>query len=207
MGTYVGENAIDMEPVETGGNLAPLAALVLSELPNCSDLVVRQQLGFALREFCRETDACALRCAWNYADGEDLPDGRRAFRIVGVPSGMELLTVFEVKVNGLETQFDVLDGPVPKFVPDRWLCDSDKVSARYSACPKDGGEDCPKWFKEKYAEAITAGAMFHLLSMSNRVWSDPQRAAQYAAQYQEAIDDAAYRRMQQESQFLRGYNA
>ena len=35
--------------------------------------------------------------------------------------------------------------------------------------------------------------MHHLLSMSKRAWSDPQRAVEYGAKYADAIAEASYR--------------
>lgn len=189
----VGDNATEIEPVETD-NIGSLARLMLSELPGCDDLLVRQQLGFALREFCRETDACVMEHVYCHAEGRALPDGHE-FVLTGAPSGMELVTVLDAQVRGRSVPFDVRDYPVPTVTVHGWLCCGDKVKVRFSVAPKAGGEDCPRWFKERYAEAITAGAMFHLLSMTGKGWSDPQRMAQYGSKYQQAICEATYRRM------------
>lgn len=190
---FVGDNAIEIEPVETE-NLGSLAWLVMAELPGVSDVMVRQQLGFALREFCRETDACVIERVYRCCEGRELPDGR-AFPLAGAPSGMEVVSVLDVQSRGRSMSFDVVDFPVPSVVAHGWLCEDDHVRVRFSVAPKVGGEDCPKWFKDCYAEAIVAGAMFHLLSMTGRGWSDPQRAAQYGGKYHEAIGEAAYRRI------------
>lgn len=190
---FIGDNAIAVEPVETD-NIGSLATLVMAELPGVSDIMVRQQLGFALREFCRETDACVIERVYRYCDGKEFPDGR-VFPLAGAPSGMEVVSVFDLQSRGRSMPFDVRDFPVPSVVAHGWLCEDDHVCVKFSVAPKAGGEDCPKWFKDRYAEAIVAGAMFHMLSMTGKAWSDPQRAAQYGGKYHEAIGEAAYRRI------------
>jgi hypothetical protein len=185
---YIGDNAIELEPVETD-NIGSLAALVLPELPQCNDLMVRQQLGWALREFCRETDACVIEqpCV-----AQMTPYGRCAFPITGVPHGMILGSVLDVSTHCGSIPFEVKDNPYPHVLG--YIAEGDHAVLKYSVYPKAGGEDCPKWFKERYAEAIVAGAMHNLLSMQ-RAWADSQRAAEYGAKYTDAINEAAYRRL------------
>ena len=188
---YVGDNAAEVEPVETE-NIGSLATLVMPELPMCEDLLVRQQLGYALREFCRETDACVVE---QPCMARMTPFGVYAFPIANVPRGMILGTVLDVSVCGRSAPFEVKDNPYPHVVSRRYICEGDRAVLRYSVYPKAGGEDCPKWFKERFAEAIVAGAMYHLLSMQKKPWSDSQRAAEYGAKYADAINEAAYRRL------------
>lgn len=188
---YIGDTAIEFEPVETE-NIGSLAALILPELPDCGDLMIRQQLGFALREFCRETDACVVE---QPCMAKMTPFGAYAFPIAGVPSGMILGTVLDVLANGSSVPFEVKDYPSPHVVSRGYICEDDRAVLKYSVYPKAGGEDCPRWFKERYAEAIVAGAMHHLLSMNKKPWSDPQRAAEYGAKYIDAINEASYRRL------------
>ena len=200
--SYIGNSAVEFEPVEVD-NIGSLASLVLTELPECDDLMVRQQLGFALREFCRMTDACVIEqpCV-----AKMMPFGAYAFPIASVPRGMILGTVLDVLTNGssvpldvairgVSVSFSVMDHPYPHVVANGCVCEGDRAVLKYSVYPKAGGEDCPRWFKERFAEAIVAGAMHHLLSMQKRAWADPQRAAEYGAKYEDAINEAAYRRL------------
>ena len=187
--SYIGDNAIEMEPVETD-NIGSLASLILSELPECNDLIVRQQLAYALREFCRETDACVLAApvkfiAYPHEWGYSAP-------MPAAPQGMIIGTVLGVSECGYLRSFEIRRNPDRIHIQDYYGSHNAKVY--FSVYPKAGGEVCPTWFKDRYAEAITAGAMYHLLSMSGRPWSDPQRAAEYGAKYTNAIAEAAYRR-------------
>ena len=186
---YIGNNAVDVEPVETD-NIGTLGALVLAELPGCDDLLIRQQLAYALREFCRNTDACVMSARacflWNqHRWGYVAP-------MPVAPQGMIVGTVLSVQACGISHGFEILRDPDGIRVSD--FLDRDRATVKFSVYPKAGGEVCPAWFKDRYAEAITAGAMHGLLSMTKRPWSDPQRAAEYGAKYVDAIADAAYRR-------------
>lgn len=182
---YIGDNAIEVEPVKTD-TLGPLAALILSELPGCDDLTIRMKLGAALREFCRETNACAYAIPAVVLKGGIVP-------IPPAPFGMLVGTVLDViDSRGYRVKFDVTDSLMQSIVL-RGASEGDKVLVKLSAYPKAGGESCPEWFVERYAEVITAGAMNKLLSMTNRPWSDPQRAMAYGAEYSDAISEASYR--------------
>lgn len=187
--SYIGDNAIEMEPVETD-NIGSLASLILAELPECNDLLVRQQLAYALREFCRETDACVLTAPVKF-EGH-LHEWGYSAPMPAAPQGMIIGTVLDVSECGYSRSFEIRRNPDRIHIQEYYGSHNTKV--HFSVYPKAGGEVCPTWFKDRYAEAITAGAMYHLLSMSGRPWSDPQRAAEYGAKYANAIAEAAYRR-------------
>lgn len=196
---YLGDGAAEMPPVEMDdGNLGPVAALVAAELPGCDDLILRQQLGFALREFCRETDACTDTVQVRWDDGEETPRGR-LFTVSCAPAGMCIGTVLGVYASREDLPYEVSGcdgcGGAQVHVLRRPGASSGEVRIRLSLWPKAGGERCPKWFAERHAEAIAAGAMYHMLSMSGRAWSDAQRAAQYMAKYHDSISEASYRRI------------
>lgn len=187
--SYIGDNAIEVSPVASDdNNLGPLAALILAELPGCEDLLVRLKLGAALREFCRETNACVVKmpvkkikdpCAfYDFALVPPPPDGMVVGSVLSVCDG-----------NGYDVSFTVIGDKI-SF---NSYCSTDTATVKFSVYPKAGGEACPEWFVERYAEAITAGAMHKLLSMTNKPWSDPNRAALYGAEYADAISEASYR--------------
>lgn len=187
---YIGPDAVETEPVETD-TVGSLGSLILPELPQCNDLIIRQQLAYALREFCRETNACIVE-APTHAEWEFDYRGQR-FPIPPPPKDMVVGSVLDLKADGHSVPFEVCDLPHPHVYVLPCLCISDWATIRFAVYPKAGSERCPTWFKDRYAEAITAGAMHNLLSMSNRPWSDPSRAAQYAAKYADAIAEASYR--------------
>lgn len=182
---YIGDDAVEVEPVSTD-NIGSLASLVISELPGCDDILVRMKLGAALREFCRETNACTVVIPGVVGDKGMLP-------VPAAPNGMVVGAVLNVKNSkGYAVAFDVDDGYLNKIVL-RGANEGDRVFVKISVYPKAGGEACPEWFIERFAEDITAGAMNKLLSMTGRPWSDPQRAAAYGAEFADAISEASYR--------------
>jgi hypothetical protein len=185
--SYIGDNAMEVEPVATD-NLGPLAKLILPELPGCDDLMVRMKLGEALREFCRETNACVVEMLVKKIKD---PYSFYDFALVPPPQdGMVIGSVLRVcDSNGCDVSFSIVGNKI-SFNSCSY---TDRVLVRFSVCPKAGGEACPEWFVERYAEAITAGAMYKLLSMTGKAWSDPNRAAQYGAEYANAISEASYR--------------
>ncbi len=190
---YIGGDAIEMESIETE-NLGSLADAMVSELPGCGDLMVRQALGKSLRDFCRETDACTVRRL--------VPGFERDPRGVplSAPPGMSVQSVLDARADGRPVGFEVSWSGSTTFAHVDAPRSSD-VEIRFSVVPKIGGEACPSWFKERYAEAIVAGAMWHLMSMTGRAWSDPARAAVYGARMSAAIAEASYRRLNDETSF------
>jgi hypothetical protein len=186
---YIGDNAMEVEPVATD-NLGPLAKLILPELPGCDDLMVRMKLGAALREFCRETNACVVTMPAKVIRNDK---GYDYIYAPPAPEGMVIGSLLSVK-NFDGTLVEWGDGDINRgmIVIGRGARD-EFVNVSYSVYPKAGGEACPERFVERYAEAITSGAMHKLLSMTNKPWSDPNRAAQYGAEYADAISEASYR--------------
>lgn len=185
----IGDNAIEMKPVATD-NLGPLAKLILPELRGCDDLMVRMQLGAALREFCRETNACVVTMPAQVISNQS---GECFIYVPAAPDGMVIGTISNVTNldgtpilwrNGISCQ------RMKVYIE---ICSHSAVEVTYSVYPKAGGEACPEWFVERYAEAITAGAMYKLLSMTGKAWSDPNRAAQYGSEFADAISEASYR--------------
>ena len=199
MAAYVGEDAIEMEPIETE-NIGSLANAMVSELPGCGDLMVRQALGNSLREFCRETDACMTSVR---VPGFDY--GPRGV-LLAAPPGMIVLSVLDAKADGRRVGFEVSWSGSATFAHVDAPHGSD-VEIRFSLAPKVGGEACPAWFKDRFAEAIVAGAMWHLMTMTGKAWSDAARASVYGARYAAAVAEAAYRRLNEETSFGGAANA
>ena len=128
--SYIGDNAIEMEPVETD-NIGSLASLILAELPECNDLIVRQQLAYALREFCRETDACVLSAPLRFREhprrwGYSAP-------MPAAPQGMVVGTILEVRACDISHGFKVLHDP--DLIYDSDYLGERHAVVRYSVYP------------------------------------------------------------------------
>lgn len=61
--------------------------------------------------------------------------------------------------------------------------------------PHIGEERAPKAFLRRYGDAIVDGALFRLMSMTNRPWSDPEQARQHGVAYANALSEARLRGM------------
>ena len=188
---FVGEVSTELSPIEVE-NIGSFADLILSELPACDDLLVRQKLAATLREFCRETDACVARQSFVAHDAPRAwPD---MFSISCVPCDMILGNVLDLTYDGRHIAFKVDYERKVVFANERPAHDV-HVEITVSVVPAPGGEKCPKWFKKRYAEAICAGTLYHLLSMTKKPWSDPTRAVHYGNAYRNAIAEASYQRV------------
>lgn len=187
--SYLGDNAMEVEEVSTN-NLGSLAKLILPELPGCDDLVIRMKLGASLREFCRETNACLITMPAKIIPNDN---GYDYIHVPPAPNGMVIGSILSIKnFNGTLVGWGEGDMSRGMIIIGRGAR-GEVVNVTYSVCPKAGGEACPEWFVERYAEAITAGAMQKLLSMTNKPWSDPNRAALYGSEYADFISEASYR--------------
>lgn len=187
--SYLGDNAMEVEEVSTN-NLGSLAELILPELPGCDDLIVRMKLGASLREFCRETNACLITMPAKIIPNDN---GYDYIHVPPAPNGMVIGSILSIKnFNGTSVGWGEGDMSRGMIIIGRGAR-GDFVNVTYSVCPKAGGEACPEGFVERYAEAITAGAMQKLLSMTNKPWSDPNRAALYGSEYADFISEASYR--------------
>lgn len=184
---YLGDDSMELNPIEVE-NIGSFANLILSELPVCDDLAIREKLGATLREFCRETDACTVRQSFVAHSNE------RVFQLACVPLDMILGNILDLSYDGRHIAFRT-DYERASVIAEERTAHGVHVTITASVVPAAGGEKCPKWFKRRYAEAICAGTMYHLLSMTKKPWSDPARAVQYATTYRNAIAEASYQRV------------
>ena len=184
---FIGDDSTELEQIEVE-NIGSFANLILSEIPVCNDLQIREKLASTLREFCRETDACTVRQNF-VAHGNP-----HVFQIACVPTGMVLGNVVDLTYDRRHVAFRT-DAERLSVVADERAAHGVRVEITASVIPAPGGEKCPKWFKRRYAEAICAGTLYHLLSMTKKPWSDPTRAVQYGTTYRNAIADASYQKI------------
>lgn len=184
---FIGDNSTKLNPIDVE-NIGSFANLILSEVPVCNDLIIREKLASTLREFCRETDACTVR--------QDLfvHGNQHVFQVTCVPMDMVIGNVLDLTYDGRHVSFRTDTGNMTVIADER-AAHGVHVVITVSVVPAVGGEKCPKWFKRRYAEAICSGTLYHLLSMTKKPWSDPNRSVQYAMNYRNAIAEASYQRI------------
>lgn len=59
-----------------------------------------------------------------------------------------------------------------------------KIRVRIVELPKMGSEVAPKWFLDKYGEAVVAGALTRLFGMNGKPWADAVQAQSELIRYE-----------------------
>lgn len=168
-------------------NLAALAENIVYRVPGCTDLMVRKTIAETYRDFCKRT--CVIRTRRRI----DLVHGENDYRLVSSP-GCIVDCVADVHVGGRKVEFDgyAFCGGDTIHLEDRLLPPEGESAYMEVTCvevPRIGSEQAPRLFIERYGDAIVSGALYRLMSMSGRAWSDPQQAAIEARLYENALTE------------------
>lgn len=205
MSMNFGTEPVDMEL----GTVGDLAEQMVYRLNGCSDLMISKTLQVAFSDFSKAT--C---CFVSFQDAET-EEGELDYPISPTIPGMQIDAISEVKLDGrvLEnprhfTTCFVGGTPVihlkPRalsgFYPAEMLerrpelrgrpYQAQKLRVRCIEIPRMGSENAPRWFLNKYGEAVVALAMFRLLGMSGKPWSDPVQAQAELVRYENAATNA-----------------
>lgn len=159
--------------------IAELADNVVYRIPNCDDETVRRMLRDSYSEFCRLANALVterviplqMDCD-RYAVSNMIPDCR-------VECVRKVFMVCHELCEGRD--YFVTTGTTPCIVLKSFLLPKSNgekcaISVQCFEMPNHGSERAPRWFIRKYGEAIVAGALVKLFSMSNRAWADQTQA-------------------------------
>lgn len=158
-------------------SIAALAENVVYRLPNVADVMVRKTLQVVYGDFAR-LSCCFV--SWRDIDSED---GETDYAVAPMFPGMNVSAVSEVLLDGRKLvngrDYRIFNAGNTPFVQLRAETSDDQViSVRAVELPKYNSEKAPKWFIEKYGEAIVAGSLVKLYGMSGRRWSDADMARQ-----------------------------
>lgn len=159
--------------------IAELAANLVYRLPGCDDVMIRFTLREAYGEFCRLSNALVTVRKISLEAGETLyplsnmiPDCRvecvRGVRLHGsvIREGFD----YQV-IAGISPALKVNASALPSKDGEERFLDVECLEM-----PNSGSERVPKWFIRKYGDAISAGALVRLFSMTGKAWSDPTQA-------------------------------
>ena len=159
--------------------VAELAANLVYRLPGCDDVLIRRALREAYVEFCRLANALVTEQTIELEKGETdypvtscTPDCR-------VECVRRVCIRHHVLREGLD--YGVAAGIPPtirireRLLPER---DGDErtLLVQCLEMPNSGSERIPRWFVRKYGDAICAGALVRLYSMSEKRWTDIAQA-------------------------------
>ena len=159
--------------------VAELADNVVIRIPACDDETVRRMLRDSYSEFCRLANALVTERTIPLEVGEtDYP-------VVNMTPDCRVECVRAVFLNRHKLR-EGMDYRVGAGVPPMLTVNAIHLPARTTderelvvSClemPNHGSENAPRWFIRKYGEAIVAGALIKLFSMSNRAWADQTQA-------------------------------
>jgi len=197
--------------------LSELLPDVHIEAPNCHVGLIRKQLQATVRHFCKETyywqhdlPAITLLPFNGQAPGTYLYE-------LDIPEGSEILGVKELlyeqrpmamkSTQWLDEEFPnwreqtgdpryylMLSDRRVRFVPAsdevQPIAVTGTVILQPSRKAEDFGDDLLQ-----YDQGLVHGALFRLLAMANKPWSDPQRAQVCQIEYVEAISQAKHEAM------------
>lgn len=67
---------------------------------------------------------------------------------------------------------------------ERRAFEPQRLRVRTVELPRTGSEKAPRWFLDKYGEAVVAGAFVRLFGMTGKAWSDPAQAQSELIRYE-----------------------
>lgn len=160
---------------------------VRPSVSGCPTVLIDHAVNDAQRAFCRRTDL------WR---GELVPlstkAGRDTVYLIPAEQGV-IVRVLELYVDGRELATEIrpesASGPPRGYrrkdgdavtlwpTPD----DAYAITGRVSLQPAVG-DAAPEWLLDDWFEAIQAGALYRLMSMPGRSWSQPQTAEYWRRQ-------------------------
>lgn len=173
--------------------LSDLYPHMIPELPDCPAPLLLQALQQAARTFCERSQTWVETLA-----SVDLEDGVLEYSL-SPDWDARIQTVEEVRINS-EAGVDAGDkGAVQDMSLIAWDPDEQVLTLDASMEPADDVTDglevdvclvplldtteVPEWLLNRYAEGITGYAMWYLLKMPSKRWSNPDLAQVYWAQY------------------------
>lgn len=177
------DSELELPDMET---IASLVENLVYRLPGCSSIMIRKTLQEVYRDFCRRS--CCLLTPRRF----DLRSGETRFAVPPEYEGE--LCVTEVRIGGRKLDegldYNVSGGFVFLNRRHTYGCDEAHPVKLHVLCvevPRIGSEDAPVGFVQRYGDAICAGVLFRLMSMTGKPWSDQQQAIIKNAEYEHAV--------------------
>lgn len=198
----------EIEDVELE-SIADLAEQMVFRLNGCTPTMIRKMLQIAYADFARVT--CCFTTEYEF----ETEEGELCYPVSSTIPKMFVDTICAVWLDGRRlvcpSQYrTALIGGTPTILfNDRALTDfctddylvrhpeyadreyePQKVRVRIVEMPKMGSEVAPRWFLDKYGEAIVAGALVRLYGMTNKPWTDAAQAQTELLRYENFTTNA-----------------
>lgn len=191
-------------------SIAELGSRMLHRLPGIADEEVRLALQSAYADFCR------LSCVYTNAQEIELEPGEKTYPVVAYTPECFVDSVIEVKLrNGKlvpERDYTIHSGSVltitldSRLVPEQYSAeqiaarpelanktDPEILHVKVIELPRLNSERAPRWFYDKYGEAVTAGAFVKLFGMANKPWTDGAQAQHELIRWENFLSEARLR--------------
>ena len=192
-------------------SIAQLGLKMIHRLSGCTDEEVRRALQSAYSDFCRLTS-----CFTNTQEIE-IEAGEAEYPVVPYTPECFVDSVTRValdrRILKAGRDFTIATSPVvtitiaDRFVPEEYTPEQlaarpelvsrrdEKPILRVTAIelPRLNSERAPRWFYDKYGEAVVAGALVKLFGMTNKPWTDGVQAQHELVRWENYVTEARLR--------------
>ena len=193
-------NSFEQEQVAQDLHSIPmLAENMVYRLPGADNVAVRKALLSAYRDFCRLSSCYCHRLEI------ELERDEREYPVPSLVSETFVDSITEVRLNGRKLiaprDYTIAGGTTKvillacHLVPE-WSFRPHfrgKLVITSIDQPKHGSEKAPRWFFDKYGEAVVAGALVKLFSQTGKAWSDAEQARQEQIRWENFLTDTRFR--------------
>ena len=206
----------EIEEIEIA-SIGELAEQMVYRLSGCDPTMVRKQLQVAFADFARVTRCFTTERVIETKDGvveypimPTLPqmyvdtisavwiDNRRLtcpeqYRAV-ISHGRPTVVLTDSNIGTPNYLFERPDGSTTnmatRFAVESRGFEPQKLRVRLIEQPKIGSEVAPRWFYDKYGEAVVAGAFVRLFNMTGKAWSDAAQGQAELLRYENFTTNA-----------------
>ncbi len=159
--------------VATPCSISELAEDMVYRLPGCANIMIRKELQKAYFDFCR------LSVALTGEIEIPIEDGETVYYVFPKFARTQVYSVRDVWVDGRRLRngdYRFIHGDMIAIAPNVSLEGRETLRVAIQHVPMYGEEDAPKWFIDRYGQAIVAGALSRLFAMTGKAWSDTNQA-------------------------------
>ena len=192
-------------------SIAELGVKMLHRLPGCTDEEIRRALQSSYGDFCRLTS-----CYTNTQEIE-LEAGETEYPVVPYTPECFVDSITRValdrRVLKVGRDYTISTAPVVTVNLSGWIVPEaytpEQIAARPELTariaeprtirvtaielPRLNSERAPRWFFDKYGEAVVAGALVKLFGMTNKPWTDGAQAQHELVRWENYVTEARLR--------------
>lgn len=192
--------------------IATLAQNVVIHVQGCTDMEIRKALQSAYSDFCR------LSSCFTSRREIELEPGEREYPVVAAVHGGFVDSVTEVRLGtrplcvkrdyhienvGGVVMLVLAEHLFPELPTHQQLASRPELTCRRFRpqvlvvtaidLPRLGSEKAPRWFFDKYGEAVVAGALVKLCGQTGKAWTDGVKAQHELVRWENFLTEARVR--------------